>query len=89
MLNFLRRMHIWPRRRPQPPPESPSPVNLDKEVQRHQVGSYKVRRQARRAEHMSRRVAELLRLQALGYEGLRAADEALEFLEKARRDDSK
>jgi predicted ATPase with chaperone activity len=58
-------------------------------VRRYRISAYIARRRARRSERVARNLSDLLQMHALSHEGIRAAEAAIEFMHKARRDDKK
>jgi hypothetical protein len=62
---------------------------VEEAARQYRIGSYIARRKARRSERVARNMSDLLHMHALSHEGIRAAEAAIEFMEKARRDDKK
>jgi hypothetical protein len=56
-------------------------------VRRRRAELYKAQRVIRKTERVGRRIAEELRLQTMASEAIRAADDALDFLERSKRHD--
>lgn len=77
---------------PAPPPEPDDTTALSGEVrqamQKHASSSRLVRLRALRSEKSMRALNELLALRATAREGIRAADQALQALDRAKHDRS-
>jgi hypothetical protein len=86
MMERLRRWLFRPRK---PHLGNGSDIDVREAVRRYRVSAYIARRRARRSERVARNMSDLLQMHALSHEGIRAAEAAIEFMHKARRDDKK
>lgn len=63
--------------------------DLKRAFRENRLMYYKTRRAARKNERAARGAAKVLWFEAMRHEGIRAAEEALDFLDKARHDAEK
>lgn len=81
----MKRLLSWLGIQSKPPPDDDAEIDVSKELRRHRVRAYLARRQARHSERAFLRASDNLHREALGYQWTRAAEEALEFMERTRR----